>query len=68
MRDYLSGIRSVTQVLDELEKSGELAARERLLIDRLLKKLMRAIRTKDEKTLRKTIDELCRVFVKEARR
>lgn len=68
MRDYRKSMRSVTHVLNALEKSGGLTAQERLLIGRLLKKLMRAIDTKDEKSLRKTIDEICKIFVRKVRR
>ena len=68
MRGYEKGLDSVVQILNALEKSGSLAAGERLLINCLLKNLTRAIDTKDEKFLRKTLDDICRVFVKNVRR
>jgi len=68
MRGYKKGLRSVVQILDALEKSRSLAAGERLLINCLLNNLMQAIDSKDEKSLRKTIDDICRVFVRNVRR
>jgi len=67
MRGYKKSLSSVAQILSALEKSGRLVAGERLLINRLLKKLTRAIARKDEKALRKTIDEICQVFIRKVR-
>lgn len=63
MRGYQKGLESVAHLLNVLEKSGKLAAGESLLVGRLLKDLKRAIDTKNEKLLRKTINKICGVFV-----
>lgn len=63
MRGYQKGLESVAHLLNALEKSGKLAAGESLLVGRLLKDLKRAIDTKNEKLLRKTINKICEIFV-----
>lgn len=64
MRGYKKGLESVSHLLNAFEKSGKLAAGESLLVGRLLKDLKRAIDTKNEKLLRKTINKICGIFVR----
>ena len=67
MRGARKNLAAVLQALNELTASGRLGNKENLLIRRQLKQLSRAMAIKDEKLVRKAVDEICRVFVKKVK-